>query len=166
MTVRIGVVGAGHMAADYHCPSLSCLAGGAGRRVRLEAVCDPVEERARGLGERFGFRKVFFSVGEMLSRASLDGVCVITSVKATAEVASEVMRAGVPVFMEKPPGASPAEAARLARAARRTERPSRSAPAPPGAGGPRPSKFAFRMTARWGRSRSGWRKPWETGDSR
>ena len=124
MAVRIGVIGAGHMAHDYHCPSLAYLARLKRPRVSLEAICDLKEPQARKMARKFGFADVYGSVGAMLSGADLDGVCVITPTKATAEVATAVMNARIPVYMEKPPGASLAEAQGLAKTAARTGTPS------------------------------------------
>ncbi len=120
MAVKIGIVGAGNMSRKYHGPSLAYLAGLSRPRVRLEAVCDLNGDLARALAKRLGFRHVFTSVAEMLSACDLDGVCVITPIKATAPVSIEVMKGGVPVYLEKPPGASLAEARKLAAVSART----------------------------------------------
>jgi predicted dehydrogenase len=120
LTVRIGVVGAGHMPRDYHCPSLAHLAALAPPRVELVAVCDLDRAKASFVADRFGFAHAYSSLDEMLAGSEIDAVCVITPLKATCEVATAVMRHRKRVMMEKPPGASHAETTRLAEVSKKT----------------------------------------------
>jgi len=121
VAVRIGVIGAGTMSGKYHCPSLVALRR---PKVTLEAICDLDEAKAKKHARRFGFKHVYTSMSEMFATARLDGVCVFTPINATAPVATEVMRAGLPVYMEKPPGATLLEANGLARTAEKMGVPS------------------------------------------
>jgi predicted dehydrogenase len=59
----------------------------------------------------------------MLSGARLDGVLAITRPDATKEVATAVMKAGLPVYMEKPPGRDLGEALAMAKVSRSTGAP-------------------------------------------
>ena len=96
MAVRIGVVGAGGMAA-YHIPGFR--AGGA----EVVALADVNLPAAQAAAERFGIGKVYADVGEMLARADLDAVSVITPNKFHKPLVLQALKAGKHVFCEKPP---------------------------------------------------------------
>jgi predicted dehydrogenase len=49
-------------------------------RVRLEALCDPVLERAQAAAERHGVPQAFASVDELLARAEVDAVTVASPI--------------------------------------------------------------------------------------
>ena len=106
MAVRIGVVGAGGMAA-YHIPGFR--AGGA----EVVALADVNLPAAQAAAEKFGIGKVYADVGEMLARADLDAVSVITPNKFHKPLVLQALKAGKHVFCEKPPALNAAEAAQL-----------------------------------------------------
>ena len=113
---RIVVIGAGRMAVDFHLPSLQALH--ANRRCTLAAICDVNGEKAAAAAREFGIRAVYGHLEDMLQAEKPDGVLVIVPVPFTARVARHVLRKGIPVMMEKPPGANPRECRQIAEASR------------------------------------------------
>jgi predicted dehydrogenase len=101
-TISIGFVGTGGIARS-HLDQLGKLEG-----VRIGAVCDVVEERARATAEKYG-GTVYTDYRAMLEREKLDGlyVCVPPSAHGPREdgtPAAEILAAerGVHLFVEKP----------------------------------------------------------------
>lgn len=71
-TLRIGVLGCGHISRDHlvawsHCPD-----------ARVVAVCDPIIDRARAQAETFQVEQVFDDPARMMAEAGLDAVDIIT----------------------------------------------------------------------------------------
>jgi predicted dehydrogenase len=101
-TVTLGFVGTGGI-ARHHLEQLAALDG-----VRIGAVCDVVEERARATAEKFG-GAVYSDYARMLENETLDGlyVCVPPAMhrpRADGTPAVEILAAerGVHLFVEKP----------------------------------------------------------------
>jgi predicted dehydrogenase len=110
---RIAVVGAGGHATRCLYPNL----GKAG--AELVGVCDWDRERAATNARRFGGR-VYTDVEEMLDREAPDGVMICIGPEQHAQLASLVLRRGLPVYTEKPPASTAADALRVARLAAKT----------------------------------------------
>ena len=91
--MRIGVIGAGWIAAD-HVGRIGRTAG-----VELAAVCDLDEERA---GTLAGERPVYTDWREMLERESPDAVLIATPPLTHRELAVEVLGRGIHLYLEKP----------------------------------------------------------------
>ena len=113
--VRIGVVGAGGMAA-YHIPGFR----NAGAEV--VAVADPNASAARSCAAKHGIAHVYGSIDEMLAAEDLDAVSVITPNRFHAPLALTALKAGKHVFCEKPPALTAAETVAMARAAAKADR--------------------------------------------
>jgi len=111
-SARIAFVGAGTHATQSLYPNLAHIP-----EFDLVAVCDLVADRARSAARRFGAPESFTDLVTMLDRVRPDGVCVCGPAEMHHAVALEVLRRGVPVFIEKPPAPSPAQAEELVRAA-------------------------------------------------
>jgi len=114
--VRVGLAGCGRIART-HAQYLRGLAN-----VRLVAVCDPIESAAQALGDAFQVPERFSDLQEMLARASLDAVHVVTPPATHEAAATAALEAGVHVLVEKPMTVDRAEADRLVAVARRTGR--------------------------------------------
>jgi len=112
--VRVGVIGAGGIARGMHFPSLTEMPD-----VRIEAVCDLVEEKAGTLAEKYGVPKIYVSYREMLEkeRDALDAVFVLVEPANLFHVTWHCLDAGLHTFMEKPPGVTACQAEALARKA-------------------------------------------------
>ena len=112
MAIRIGVVGAGCMAA-YHIPGFK--AGGA----EVVAIADVNEAAAKNAAAKYGVGKVYTDVADMLASEDLDAVSVITPNKFHKPLVLQALRAGKHVFCEKPPALNAAEITQMAAAAKK-----------------------------------------------
>lgn len=107
-SVNVGVVGCGFISQNTHIPALlKC------RDAHLAAVCDMNGEAARQAAGKFGIKKSYNDLGEMLRSERLDAVDVCTSVGTHATVAAQALEAGCHVLIEKPMTHSVEEADRL-----------------------------------------------------
>jgi predicted dehydrogenase len=113
--VKIGIIGAGRLANQVHCPSLAACP-----KATLEAVCDLNQARLEATAHRFGIRQQFTDYHDLLERSGVDAVYVIVSPLAVAAITLDCLAAGKHVFLEKPPGANLAETKALATAAERS----------------------------------------------
>ena len=112
MAIRIGVVGAGCMAA-YHIPGFK--AGGA----EVVAIADVNEAAAKNAAAKYGVGKVYTDVADMLASEDLDAVSVITPNKFHKPLVLQALKAGKHVFCEKPPALNAAEITQMAAAAKK-----------------------------------------------
>ena len=114
--VRIGIVGAGRLSTQKIYPSLKYVP-----EARLTAVCDLDESKARRNAEKFGAEYVFTDIDRMLeSKGLLDAVMICIGPEQHAQLAPKVLRAGLPVYTEKPPSVDSRGALEVARAAEET----------------------------------------------
>jgi predicted dehydrogenase len=113
--VKLGIIGAGGLSTRKIYPSLSYIP-----EVRLEAVCDLDESKAKRNAEKFGANLVFTSMEKMLDEAKLDAVIICIGPEKHAQLAPIVLRAGLPVYTEKPPAVDADGALAVARVAQET----------------------------------------------
>ena len=114
--VRIGIVGAGNLSTRKIYTSLKYIPEAA-----LKAVCDLDESKAWRNAEKFGAEHVFTDIDEMLKSSDmLDAVMICIGPQQHAELAPKVLRAGLPVYTEKPPSVDARGALEVARVARET----------------------------------------------
>jgi predicted dehydrogenase len=111
--LRVGVIGAGRIAAGSHLPCLTAFPD-------VEVVlCEVDERRLRTVADRFGIRETRSDHREMLARDRLDAVFVLTPPAVTYGVSRDCLAAGVATLMEKPPGMSTDETRDLMHTARK-----------------------------------------------
>ena len=110
---RIAFVGAGNHATQSLYPNIPQIPA-----FDLAAVCDRVAERAEYFARSYGAPEWFTEVEAMLDRVAPQGVCIVGPAEMHEEVAHQVLRRGIPVFVEKPPAPSLPAAQALAAAAR------------------------------------------------
>lgn len=118
--IRVGVAGLGAVAQSVHLPLLA-------RRWDLfetVAVCDLSQSLRDEVGEQYGVPPVdrYSDVEQLLAGTDLDGLALLTSGSHGSE-ALRALRAGVPVFCEKPLAFTVAEADELAAATAGADRP-------------------------------------------
>src|SRR5262249_48958529 len=114
--IRLGMIGAGrHAAAQLH-PLFNRLEG-----ATLAAICDLDRARAESAERRHG-AAWYGDWREMAARERLDGVVVCVGSRAHAELAPELMRAGLHVLVEKPHAPSLAASRAMLAASRETGR--------------------------------------------
>ena len=112
--VRCAVIGTKNIAAQ-HIPVLQALP-----EAEVAALCDIDPEAVEETSRRFGVAQTFTSLDDLEAWGEFDAVYVLVSVLAVASVAERFIRAGVPTFLEKPPGLYSSDTERLAEAARET----------------------------------------------
>ncbi|MDP7447631.1 MAG: Gfo/Idh/MocA family oxidoreductase [Candidatus Latescibacteria bacterium] len=111
--LRIALLGIGNHSLKNHVPSLVRYVEEHPDEIELAALCDVRGEEAQSVAEQHGFGRVYADLDEMLRQEALDGCVAVTPVRATLAVASRLIRAGIPLLMEKPPGANLAETRRI-----------------------------------------------------
>ncbi|MBI3972603.1 MAG: Gfo/Idh/MocA family oxidoreductase [Chloroflexi bacterium] len=111
--LRIAVVGAGNI-AQQHLPVLTDHP-----ECEVVALCDTNPAMLAETAERFAIPQQVAAPEQLLRRDNLDAVFVLVSVLAVAKVAGMFLDAGMPTFLEKPPGIYSSDTERLAEIAAR-----------------------------------------------
>ncbi len=106
--VRIGVIGCGDIAHGYHLPALTHVP-----EAKLVWACDLIRERAESARDRFGFEKCTLDYHDVLNDPTIEAVCIFTKIEMHYILATESIRAGKSVFMQKPFAYSIAEGRRI-----------------------------------------------------
>jgi predicted dehydrogenase len=106
--LRVAVIGAGNI-AQQHLPVLTNHPA-----CEVVALCDRDPRMLAATGGHFGIGERLDDAGALLRRDDLDAVYVLVSVLAVAGVAGTFIDAGMPTFLEKPPGIYSSDTARLA----------------------------------------------------
>src|SRR2546429_3748529 len=105
-TVRVGLVGAGYVAA-YHARALRTLPF-----VEIVGVADPDETRAKALAAQFGIAHVYPSLAAM-AEAKPNVIHVLTPPAYHAPLVLEALDMGCHVFVEKPMAETVADFGRM-----------------------------------------------------
>jgi predicted dehydrogenase len=111
---RIGVIGAGWWASQYHIPSLLTYEG-----ATLVAIADNDPERLDLARKTFDVEHVFADPHELLAAGLVDGVVIATSHDAHFALAEAALEAKLHAFVEKPLTIVPADAWALVELAER-----------------------------------------------
>jgi myo-inositol 2-dehydrogenase/D-chiro-inositol 1-dehydrogenase len=115
--IRIGWIGAGTHAGEMLLPQLVRLP------VRLAALADQDAGRLALIGDRFGVPERYDDALAMIAHANIDAVGMAVGPAQHALFAAAALRRGLPVFIEKPPAATAADAQALADLAATTGKP-------------------------------------------
>ena len=112
--VNVGVVGLGEVAQVIHLPILEAL----GDRFRLAAVCDVSPTLLGAMGDRYGLPADarYGDYRDLVQRADLDAVLVLTSDEYHADNTVAALNNGKHVLVEKPIALTLADAEAIARA--------------------------------------------------
>jgi myo-inositol 2-dehydrogenase/D-chiro-inositol 1-dehydrogenase len=113
MVVKLVVLGAGNHSQQNHLPALAQYAAVHPDEVALAGLCDLRLQHAEAMAETYGFARAYADLGEMLRAERPDACIAVTPIPVTVRIAQQVIRAGIPLLMEKPPGATLAEAQQL-----------------------------------------------------
>ena len=111
--LRVAVIGAGNI-AQQHLPILTNHP-----ESEVVALCDLNPATLAETAQRFGIDEQVDSPEALLRRDDLDAVYVLVNVLYTAGVARQFIAAGLPTFLEKPPGICSADTGRLAELAQK-----------------------------------------------
>ncbi len=114
---RLGIIGAGIFAEANHYPSLSLHFFDHVERV---AICDLDITRAQRLASKYGWGNTYTDYNEMIEKEGLDGVTVCVGGKYAPEVCINVLKKGLPVFLEKPSSSYYEDTVSIAEAAKQT----------------------------------------------
>ncbi len=95
--------------------------------ISLQAVCDLDIEKAQAFARQFGASAFYDDYHKMLAQGGLDAVMIVTNYDASGrpcypKIAADCLKAGVHVWMEKPPAASVSELQVLQDLARKHDR--------------------------------------------
>ncbi len=114
---RLGIIGAGIFAEANHYPSLSLHFFD---HVERAAICDLDGARAERMAAKYGWNHTYTNYAEMIEKEPLDGVIVCVGGKYAPKVSVDVLRKGLPVFIEKPSSTFYEDTVKVAEAARET----------------------------------------------
>jgi predicted dehydrogenase len=114
---RIGVIGAGWWASDYHLPGLL-----SHPNAEVAALCDRDPARLRAAAEAYHIQSTYTDHQEMLARETLDGVIVVTPHKTHTALSRDVLSADLHLLLEKPMTLYARDARELVELARSRER--------------------------------------------
>ena len=113
--VRIGVIGVGNIARNYHLPPVHALPN-----AELVAVADLDESLRSKAQKQFGFRDAYTDYRRILDRDDIHAIMLLTRVNTHTEIIPAALEAGKHVFTQKPFALTNEDAEFLAQAARRT----------------------------------------------
>jgi myo-inositol 2-dehydrogenase/D-chiro-inositol 1-dehydrogenase len=117
--LRIGWIGCGTHAGEMLLPQV------VRNGMRIAALCDVEPARLADIGGRYGVAAGdrHADAQALLGRGDLDAVGMAIGPKAHLALGKAALERGLPVFMEKPPGANAGEARELEAAARKAGKP-------------------------------------------
>jgi len=113
--VRIGVIGVGGIARNYHLPPTKMLPN-----AKLVAVCDINEELGLAAKEQFEFEDFYTDYRRILDRDDIHAIMLLTRVNTHTEIIPAALEAGKHVFTQKPFAMTVEDAEMLVAAASRT----------------------------------------------
>ena len=122
MSFKICSIGCGDMSTIGHGPSFRKYAQ-EHPEVTLSACCDLNSEKAEIYRRSFGFNKAYTDINRMLSEEKPDAVSLVVPVELTRPLSEKLLKAGIPVILEKPPGLNRSETLRLMEIAAQTGTP-------------------------------------------
>lgn len=126
MSFKICCIGCGDMATVGHGPSFRKYAQ-ENPDVTLVACCDLDPAKAEQFRSSFGFAKAYTDMDQMLAIEKPDAVSLIVPPAATEPLTTKLLRAGIPVILEKPPGLDREQTLRLMEVAEQTGTPNQVA---------------------------------------
>jgi len=121
--IRLGLIGCGAHSESGHTIPLARYKAAHPDEILLAAVCDVRIERALDFGRKYGFQSAYQNVDDMLSQENLDGCIAVVPQENISELGIKLLTRGVPCVVEKPLGASLAEAQALRDSAAATKTP-------------------------------------------
>ena len=126
MPFKIAVIGCGAIAFSHHGPAYQKYAA-ENPDTELTACCDLEEDRAQRFREQFGFQYACRDWQRMLDETRPDAVCLNVLPAQTASLTNQILRLGIPILLEKPPGMNRAEVDNMIRCAQETGTPNQVA---------------------------------------
>lgn len=114
--IELAFIGTGSWARSRHLPALRWIREQeyGDYRLNLRGICSLDLEQARQVADEYGFEQVYRDLGELVADERINAIAVLVHPRSLREVLVGLIPRGVPIFSEKPPGASYAEAVELA----------------------------------------------------
>jgi len=112
--VTFGIVGCGDIAVRSYIPRIIENESG-----RLTAVCDIVEERAKAAKNQGGAEEYYTNYDEMLEKADIDAVIVLTPISTHASLSIKAAEAGKHILTQKTMASKLEDAQNVVRAVRK-----------------------------------------------
>lgn len=112
--VKVGVVGCGVVAAAYYLPYLAKM-----NTVDLVAVCDRYQTRTEACMRLFGAKEQYLDYYEMLEKADIDAVFILTAPGTHVPFTLKAVEAGKHVLLQKPMATNMNDARAIASAVRK-----------------------------------------------
>ena len=103
MPFNICAVGCGHIAHAMHGPSYLRYQSENSSAV-FAGCCDIDLGKAEYFKSKFNFRNAYTDMDIMIRMEKPDAVCLLSPVDVTASLAADILRQGIPLLLEKPPG--------------------------------------------------------------
>lgn len=103
--LKFCTIGCGGHASSAHGPAQQRYAE-AYQGTVLAGCCDLNALHAESYRERFGFERAYVDVTDMLLKERPDVVNVVVPIEVVGEVAGPILREGIPLMLEKPPGST------------------------------------------------------------
>jgi predicted dehydrogenase len=116
-SLRLGVIGVGHVAQTNHLPALKKR-----RDAEVVAICDDDADKVRLVAQHFGIPRTATDSEKLLRSDDIDAVIVATPNHLHAPMTIAALGYGKHVLCEKPPARNATEAAQIAEAAGRGDR--------------------------------------------
>lgn len=115
-TIRLAFVGSGNWAQKYHFPALDYIRQQAsnGYALKLRGIYSLDQAQLQQIAADYGFARIYGSLDDLLADEALDAIAVAISPSALLAVMERLVERRLPLFSEKPPGISSAEAQQLA----------------------------------------------------
>lgn len=113
--LNIGLLGCGAIAQFAHLPALART-----RRVRLMALCDAADDLLQVIGRKAAVDRLYTRYDDMLSDERVQAVLIAVPDPWHVRLATQALRTGKHVLVEKPLGANSSECQELARLVRET----------------------------------------------
>jgi predicted dehydrogenase len=118
--LRIGVVGLGTFVEIAHMPTY--YNSRYSRLIDVAAVCDVNAERVKEWGRRYHIDGQYTSLDDMLAKAGLDAVTIVTPDHTHTPIALKALQAGCDVLVEKPLAMNVKDCHAIRQAARENQR--------------------------------------------
>src|SRR5574344_831844 len=116
--LKWGFIGCGEVTEKKSGPAFSEVPGSS-----VEAVMSRSEEKARSYAERHGIKKWYTAAQELIDDPDVNAIYIATPPSSHATFAIMAMKAGKPVYVEKPLAASYEDCARVNRVSEQTHVP-------------------------------------------
>jgi len=121
--LKLAVIGGGAHCSENHLPALARFREEHPGSIEFTAFCDRDQGVIDRISRTWPFCRHYRSVSEMIESETLDGCIAVTPIEQTASVAIQLLEAGIPLLLEKPPGKNLEEARLICATVERTATP-------------------------------------------